>query len=197
MERQKMNFMITLAIIGLILVGSMVSAVSGKQTDGSKVVSPERSNAKIKNVIVMVPDGCDQDIQTLARWYSGEELRLDSMITDFLAFDEAVEEAMNFSGEDGHTLVIVFHDHNCGGMLIGNYVTSYTDLTVEELVDPLKGEGGTVEVGWTSGETLVKMYLSGHTDQVNQQDFLTTPNLQPVLLMHSDSSLEMLARNSL
>ncbi|MDI3485272.1 MAG: alkaline phosphatase [Methanolobus sp.] len=73
------------------------------------------------------------------------------MVTDFLAFDEAVKAAVNFAEEDGHTLVIVFPDHNTGGMTIGNYDTSYTDLTVEELVDPLKGEEGTVEIGWTTG----------------------------------------------
>lgn len=383
MERQKINFMVTLAIVGLILLGSMASAVSGKQFDRenkndidlpehAKGFTKQKDNSKIKNVIVMVPDGCDQDIQTLARWYSGEELQLDSMftgmvstnmansvitgsaaaatafatgekttarflgvgprtddllsiyeaedmaepyapvasvlegaklegkatgliatssvthatpaayavhihdrgmdseimehivyqdidvvfaggenylsnsrndgenlkevlldegyqfvttademeslksgqawgmfssghmhydidregteepsisemtdkaiellsqdkdgfflmvegsqvdwaghandpehmVTDFLAFDEAVEVAVDFAEQDGHTLVIVFPDHNTGGMTIGNYDTSYTDLTVEELVNPIEGEEGTVEIGWTTG----------------------------------------------
>ncbi len=73
------------------------------------------------------------------------------MVTDFLAFDEAVEIAVDFAEKDGHTLVIVFPDHNTGGMTIGNYGTSYTDLTVEELLNPLMGEEGTVEIGWTTG----------------------------------------------
>ena len=73
------------------------------------------------------------------------------MVTDFLAFDEAVEVAVDFAEQDGHTLVIVFPDHNCGGMTIGTQGTSYTDLTVEELLGPLNGEEGTVEIGWTSG----------------------------------------------
>ncbi|THB70350.1 MAG: alkaline phosphatase [Gammaproteobacteria bacterium] len=33
----------------------------------------------IKNVIFMVPDGCDASVQTLARWMKGETLQLDSM----------------------------------------------------------------------------------------------------------------------
>ncbi len=61
------------------------------------------------------------------------------MVTDFLAFDEAVEVAVNFAKIDGNTLVIVFPDHNTGGMTLGsNYDPSYTKTTVEDLVDPLK-----------------------------------------------------------
>ncbi len=82
------------------------------------------------------------------------------MLTDFLAFDEAVELAVDFAEEDGHTLVIVFPDHNTGGMTIGNEYThdgdnypelKYTGVSVEELVDPLNGEEGKVLIGWTTG----------------------------------------------
>lgn len=70
------------------------------------------------------------------------------MVTDFLAFDKAVKAAVDFAEEDGHTLVIVFPDHNTGGMTIGNRGTSYTDLTVEELLDTVNESG---EIGWTTG----------------------------------------------
>lgn len=61
------------------------------------------------------------------------------MVTDFLAFDEAVEAAVDFAKEDGNTLVIVFPDHNTGGMTLGSsYDASYTKTTVEDLVNPLK-----------------------------------------------------------
>ncbi|MFO7963208.1 MAG: alkaline phosphatase [Desulfobacterales bacterium] len=32
-----------------------------------------------KNVIVMIPDGCDETVQTAARWYKGEDLQVDKM----------------------------------------------------------------------------------------------------------------------
>ncbi|SFM50790.1 Alkaline phosphatase [Methanolobus profundi] len=70
------------------------------------------------------------------------------MVTDFLAFDEAVEAAVDFAEEDGHTLVLVFPDHNTGGMTIGTNGQGYTDLTVEELLETLDESG---EIGWTSG----------------------------------------------
>ena len=34
---------------------------------------------KIKNVIIMIPDGCDETVQTVARWYKGEDLQVDKM----------------------------------------------------------------------------------------------------------------------
>jgi len=62
------------------------------------------------------------------------------MATEFLAFDQAVEVAVDFAKKDGNTLVIVFPDHNTGGMTLGSsYDESYTKTTVEDLVDPLKG----------------------------------------------------------
>ena len=73
------------------------------------------------------------------------------MVNDFLAFDDAVKVAVDFAEADGNTLVLVFADHNTGGMTIGNFSTSYTDLTLEELMTPLKTEGGSSDIGWTTG----------------------------------------------
>ncbi|MCW4011212.1 MAG: alkaline phosphatase [Candidatus Bathyarchaeota archaeon] len=66
--------------------------------------------------------------------------------TDFLAFDDAVGVALNFALQDQHTLVMAFPDHNTGGLTIGSYYQDsnaighgYTALTVEDVVNPLKG----------------------------------------------------------
>jgi len=63
------------------------------------------------------------------------------MVTDFIAFDDAVKVACNFARKDGETLVLAYPDHNTGGMKIGhNYTTmGYTETTIEDLVGPLKG----------------------------------------------------------
>jgi alkaline phosphatase len=64
-------------------------------------------------------------------------------ISDFLAFDEAVRTAVEFAKSDGHTAVIAFPDHNCGGMTIGSYSSdrrvAYDKMPVEYLLNPLKG----------------------------------------------------------
>ena len=63
------------------------------------------------------------------------------MVTEFIAFDEAVRVACDFADRDGRTLVLAFPDHNTGGLAIGHYRTpmSYTATTIEDLIGPLKG----------------------------------------------------------
>ncbi|BBO68415.1 alkaline phosphatase [Desulfosarcina alkanivorans] len=60
------------------------------------------------------------------------------MLNDFLAFDDAVKAAVDFAERNGNTIVLAFPDHNTGGMTVGNYGLSYTDLGENELLDPLK-----------------------------------------------------------
>jgi alkaline phosphatase len=63
------------------------------------------------------------------------------MVTDFLAFDDAVKVALDFAKADGNTLVLAFPDHNTGGLSLGNASTNntYTKIKVEDLIDPLVG----------------------------------------------------------
>lgn len=61
------------------------------------------------------------------------------MMTDFVAFDDAVKVAVDFAKQDGETLVLVFPDHNTGGPKIGNYGHGYTDVTLEEIREPFLG----------------------------------------------------------
>jgi alkaline phosphatase len=63
------------------------------------------------------------------------------MVTDFLAFDDAVKVALDFAKADGNTLVLAFPDHNTGGLSLGNSSTdrTYTKAKVEDLIAPLAG----------------------------------------------------------
>jgi alkaline phosphatase len=60
-------------------------------------------------------------------------------VTEFLAFDNAYRVAKEFARRDGRTLVIVFPDHNTGGMTIGrqNAAVGYSETVVENLLEPL------------------------------------------------------------
>jgi alkaline phosphatase len=61
-------------------------------------------------------------------------------VTEFLAFDEAVKVAVDFAEKDRHTLILVFPDHNTGGMTIGSYSDAeYDSTSVEDVISPLKG----------------------------------------------------------
>ncbi|EAX48541.1 Alkaline phosphatase [Thermosinus carboxydivorans Nor1] len=63
------------------------------------------------------------------------------VISDLLAFDEAVKVALDFAKKDGNTIVLAFADHGNGGMSLGNKSTdkTYSKLPLSALVDPLKG----------------------------------------------------------
>ena len=74
------------------------------------------------------------------------------MVTEYLAFDEAVGRALSFARADGRTCVYIWPDHNTGGLTIGNAATFfapgfpnaedrrpvYTATSIESLVAPLK-----------------------------------------------------------
>lgn len=93
MDTKETNVLLTL-LVGLLLLGNAGSAAAVEDdsnskdfsgnytclTDSLKCKSCPESEAKIKNVIILVPDGCFQSVQTLARWYSGSPLMLDEMV---------------------------------------------------------------------------------------------------------------------
>lgn len=70
------------------------------------------------------------------------------VISDMLALDQSAAVALDFAGKHGDTLVLVFPDHDTGGMTIGNSGTNeiYKEVTKEMVFAPLQkarltGEG--------------------------------------------------------
>lgn len=67
-------------------------------------------------------------------------------INDFVAFDKAVEKAVNFAKKDGNTIVLAFSDHETGGISLGSqYDEDYTKTTVEDLVNPIRKMNSTYQ----------------------------------------------------
>jgi alkaline phosphatase len=62
------------------------------------------------------------------------------LLSDLLAYDKAVETALNFAKKDGKTLVLAFSDHNTGGFSIGNYGTdrNYSQMKVDAFLASFK-----------------------------------------------------------
>ncbi|MGN7387973.1 alkaline phosphatase [Sporosarcina sp. SAFN-015] len=69
------------------------------------------------------------------------------IISDVLAFDDAVQEALDFAKEDGNTMVIAVSDHGNSGITMGNVNTNsnYPEIPVSTYIDPLKKATMTVE----------------------------------------------------
>jgi alkaline phosphatase len=97
--------------------------------------------AKAIDLLSQDPDGFFLMVEGSQVDWAGHNNDPIFMITDMLAFDEAFKEALDFAQEDGETLVLVFPDHDTGGLAIGHYWTEhhYTLTTVEDVVEPLNG----------------------------------------------------------
>ncbi|MFN2745430.1 MULTISPECIES: alkaline phosphatase [Bacillus] len=69
------------------------------------------------------------------------------IISDVLAFDDAVKEALNFAKKDKNTMVIAVTDHGNSGISIGNSNTTkgYDKTPVSAYIDPLKKAKMTLE----------------------------------------------------
>jgi alkaline phosphatase len=62
------------------------------------------------------------------------------LLSDLLAYDKAVQAALDFAKKDGNTLVLALSDHNTGGFSIGNEKTgaTYSQMKTEDLLDPIR-----------------------------------------------------------
>ncbi len=62
------------------------------------------------------------------------------LLSDMLAYDAAVEAALEFARKDGHTLLIALSDHNTGGFSIGNYATgeTYSQMKLDAFLSPFR-----------------------------------------------------------
>jgi alkaline phosphatase len=71
------------------------------------------------------------------------------MTYDFLAFDNAVNVALNFAKQDGDTLLMVFPDHNTGALSIGHeqskFPPKYTGVRLMDLINPIKDAKMTIQ----------------------------------------------------
>lgn len=69
------------------------------------------------------------------------------ILSDVLAFDDAVKEALTFAKKDGNTMVIAVSDHGNSGITMGNVNTNsnYPEIPVSNYIDPLKKAKMTVE----------------------------------------------------
>jgi alkaline phosphatase len=89
------------------------------------------------------------------------------VISDVLAFDQAVGVALDFAQKNRRTLVLSFSDHGNGGLSLGNKKTdqTYSKMPLKWLVDPLKkatltGEGLEAELGDDLSEARIKSVMA-------------------------------------
>ncbi len=97
--------------------------------------------SKNKKGFFMVVEGSQVD-------YAGHANDPVYMVTEFLAFDEAVGVAVEYAKKDGDTLVVIFPDHDTGGLSIGNNSEigrRYDSTSLDALMNPFKNARITVQ----------------------------------------------------
>ncbi|MDR1156193.1 MAG: alkaline phosphatase [Bacteroidales bacterium] len=69
------------------------------------------------------------------------------MVTEFIAFDRAVKEALDFAKRDGNTAVVICPSFGSGAISMGNEASTatYTNLTTQQLLGPLAACKNTAE----------------------------------------------------
>lgn len=72
------------------------------------------------------------------------------LLGDMLAYDQAVQAALDFARKDGRTLVIALSDHNTGGFSIGNVASNgnYSQMKQEALLNPFRNMKSTAGDIW-------------------------------------------------
>ncbi|WP_321372386.1 alkaline phosphatase [uncultured Desulfuromusa sp.] len=108
------------------------------------------------------------------------------MVTDFIAFDDAVKVANDFAEKNHRTTVLAYPDHNTGGMKIGHYETAmgYTETTIEDLVTPLKGmltsaNGVVAMMEDDSDEALIVSVNDNWNIELNDEDVKEIRDFEP------------------
>jgi alkaline phosphatase len=68
-------------------------------------------------------------------------------ITEYIAFDQAVRIALDFarSNPDKPTLILIFPDHDNGGMSLGNYSSDYSAFKPNDMVNVIKNASLTAD----------------------------------------------------
>ena len=92
------------------------------------------------------------------------------LIGEMLAYDQAVEAALDFAKKDGRTLLIALSDHNTGGFSIGNAASNgnYSQMKQEALLDPFRGMKSTT---WEIWNKIKENRTAEHVMQVIHSDW--------------------------
>ena len=63
------------------IVAGCIALTMGNAHAGNNWNQNNQDYQTMDSIIVMIPDGCDETVQTVARWYKGEDLAVDKMQT--------------------------------------------------------------------------------------------------------------------
>ncbi|MBN1197972.1 MAG: alkaline phosphatase [Bacteroidales bacterium] len=124
--------------------------------DPTKVPSLAEMTKKAIQILARNPNGFFLMVEGSKIDWAAHANDATGIITEYLAFDEAVKEAIDFANRDGYTAVVVAPDHGNSGISLGNRRTEgdYDELPLNDLTGPLRACKRTAEgIARLIGET--------------------------------------------
>ena len=102
--------------------------------------SLQEMTRKAINVLAKKPNGFFLFVEGSKVDFAAHKNDPVGMISEVLAFDKAVSEALNFAKDNGNTLLIVTTDHGNSGLTMGNKNTegSYAETPADVFIKPIK-----------------------------------------------------------
>ena len=88
---------------GALALASTLAVSSLAVSTNTAAAAEEKNKETAKNVIMLIMDGSSDNVSTIARWYTGEKLALDSILTGAVRTYSA-ESAITDSGPAGTAL---------------------------------------------------------------------------------------------
>lgn len=123
-------------------------------------------------------------------------------ITEFIAFDEAVHEVMEFAKRDGNTTVVILSDHGNSGFTTGRAdLKNYDKASIEKLFGPVSKYQRTAKGLETillksspdELNTIIKQYTDIDITPEEKESLLASKNYQPKDYTTVTGSLSMYA----
>jgi alkaline phosphatase len=133
---------------GFFAMHAMAPEIDRPMTGPNEPSLAEMTKAAL-SVLSQDPEGFFLMVEGSQIDWGGHQNDIANVLHDHVAFDDAVQVALDFAAADGNTLVIVAPDHNAGGLAIGN-VSTYDALPLSEddILGPIRALDTTAMYTW-------------------------------------------------
>ena len=124
------------------------------EADKQKMPSLAEMTRKALDILSQNPEGFFLMVEGSKVDWAAHDNDAKNAIIDFLEFDKACGEALDFAKKNGETVVVILPDHGTGAVTLGNPKAShdgYDKLSLKQLMSPIDNYQLS---NWTMGEKL-------------------------------------------
>lgn len=109
------------------------------ETDTAKNPSLAEMTSKAIDILSQNPNGFFLMVEGSKVDWAAHDNDAKSALVEFLEFDKACNEAIEFAKKNGETVVVILPDHGTGALTIGNAKSNgkYDRMSLKELMEPI------------------------------------------------------------